>query len=433
MLLVAWPGIRSAAYHVKPLTGLSTSPDPMVVLIVHNQYQQPGGEDESTALEVELLRVHGHEVIEYTEHNDRIREMAPLRVAARTIWSRETYKRARALIRRTRPDVMHVQNFFPLISPSIYYAARAEGVPVVQTLRNYRLLCPSALFLRDGRICEDCLGRRIAFPAVQHACYRGSRLGSAVVAGMLSAHHALKTWERAVDVYVALTEFGRTKFIAGGLPADRIVTKPNFLYPDPGVGNADRNHHLFVGRLTEDKGVMTLLEAWKQLRDLPLRIVGEGPLRPLIARYIADNKLSDSIELLGRVSRAKVVDLLHNAALVVVPSLWYEGFCRVVVEAFACGTPVIASNIGALQENVQDGVQGWLFRPGDADDLARVIRGAVSGSGRLAEMGREGRRSFETQYTSDVNHEQLINIYGIATRRARLTNGAKESQAIPRV
>lgn len=402
----------------------------MVVLMVHNQYQQPGGEDESTALEVELLRSHGHEVIEYTEHNDRIREMAPLRVAARTIWSSETYRRARALIRRTRPDVMHVQNFFPLISPSIYYAARAEAVPVVQTLRNYRLLCAGALFLRDGKPCELCLGKRIPLPAVRHGCYRGSRVGSAVVAGMLSTHHAMKTWDRAVDVYIALTEFGREKFIAGGLPADRIVVKPNCLTPDPGVVHAEKSYHLYVGRLSEEKGLMTLLQAWTQLRDEQLRIAGDGPLAGDAARFIVENQLSESVQLLGRVSSAEVVSLMRGAISAIVPSLCYETFSRVILEAFASEVPVVASGIGALRENVQHGVHGLLFTPGDVNALAQAVRSVSEDPELHSAMGRAGRRTFESLYSGEANYQQLMRIYGLAMERAQARQLKKQSSRV---
>jgi glycosyltransferase involved in cell wall biosynthesis len=396
----------------------------MVILMVHNRYRQPGGEDESTLGEVELLRFHGHEVVEYTEHNDRISGMSGLRVAGRTLWSSETYGRVRELIRRTRPQVMHVQNFFPLISPSVYYAARAERVPVVQTLRNYRLICPGSLLLRDGKVCEKCVGKRLPYPSVLHGCYRGSRAATAVVAGMVSAHHALGTWTDAVDVYIALTEFSRRKFIAGGLPADRIVVKPNSVYPDPGVVEADRAYHLYAGRLSEEKGLMTLLQAWTSLRGVPLKVAGDGPLAPDAARFIKDNDLAGSVELLGRVGRAELLELLRGAISVVIPSICYETFGRSVVEAFACGTPVAASRIGALEENVEHEVNGLLFEPGNAADLARSIAALGEDSARLARMGQAARRTYESLFAAEPNYRLLVSIYGEAlARRQRQARG----------
>ncbi len=195
----------------------------MKIALVHNYYQQPGGEDEVFADEGALLEARGHQVVRYTAHNDRIAGMRAPVLAQVTVWNRAVYRELRAFIRKERPAVMHFQNTFPLISPASYYAARAEGVPVVQTLHNYRLLCPNALFFRDGHVCEDCLGKSIPWPGVAHACYRGSRTASGVVASMLSIHRALRTWTEMIDVYVVLSEFARQKFIEGGLPSEKIV------------------------------------------------------------------------------------------------------------------------------------------------------------------------------------------------------------------
>jgi glycosyltransferase involved in cell wall biosynthesis len=268
------------------------------VLVAHNRYQQRGGEDESTSLEIALLRSRGHKVTEFIEDNARISDLSLSRVAVRTVWSRESYRRLRCLIREQRPDVVHVQNFFPLISPAVYYAARAEGVPVVQTLRNYRLLCANGLFFRDGHVCEDCLGKTLPWPGVVHACYRESRAGTVPVAAMISIHRALRTWTRMVDVYITLTEFARQKFPEGGLPAKRIVTKPNFVHPDPGPGEGQGGYAMFVGRLSSEKGVGTLLEAWERLGGrIPLKVVGDGPLA---SRMIEASRKPLGIEWLGR-------------------------------------------------------------------------------------------------------------------------------------
>src|SRR5581483_9761958 len=194
--------------------------------------------------------------------------------AARTVWSRPAYRVLRELLRAHRPAVAHFHNTFPLISPAAYYACRAERVPVVQTLHNFRLLCPNALFFRDGRVCEDCLGKAVPWPGVAHKCYRGSRSASAAVCTMLTVHRALGTWHTAVDRFIALTDASRRKFVAGGLPADKIAVKANFVDPDPGPGTGAGGYGVFVGRLSAEKGVGTLLKAWQQLgRDVPLKIV----------------------------------------------------------------------------------------------------------------------------------------------------------------
>jgi glycosyltransferase involved in cell wall biosynthesis len=386
----------------------------MKILLCHNYYQQPGGEDQSFAAEARLLETHGHDVQRFTLHNDSIDEMSHWDLARRTFWNRDTFHTLRRLIRRQRPDVMHCTNTFPLISPAAYYAARAEGVPVVQSLRNYRLLCPNALFLRDGKVCEDCLGKSVPWPGVLHGCYRDSRPASAVVAGMIAGHRAMRTWTRAVDLYFTLTEFARGKFIEGGLPADRIAVKPNFIDPDPGVGTGQGGYAIFVGRLSPEKGIETLLAAWKQMSaELPLRIVGDGPLLEQVRLAAASDP---HIESLGRRTPAEVLDLIGAASCLVMPSIWYETFGRTIIEAYAKGTPVVASRIGALAELVEEERTGLLFRPGDPADLAAKVQR------NLSHMRLEARREYQRKYTGTINYAQLMAIYHEARlRRASRT------------
>ncbi|MCC2663159.1 MAG: glycosyltransferase, partial [Geminicoccaceae bacterium] len=224
--------------------------------------------------------------------------LSKLRLALKTVWSSESYHILRHRLKERKYDLVHVQNFFPLISPAIYYAARAEGVRVVQSLRNYRLLCPSAVLFRDGQLCQECVGRSVAWPGIVHACYRGSRGGTATVAAMLAFHRQLRTWERMVDVFIALTAFARDKLVEGGLPADKIVVKPNFVADDPAPGTGTAGYALFVGRLSPEKGLGTVLEAWQRLRGaIPLKVVGEGPLCASAEHAAAQGP---GIEYLGR-------------------------------------------------------------------------------------------------------------------------------------
>ncbi len=379
----------------------------MKTLLVHTHYQQPGGEDAVFRAEMALLREHGHEVIAVTPHNRELEGMPPWRQAAVTVWNQEMCRRLRNLIRKERPDVVHVHNTFPLASPAVIHAVKAERVPVVMTLHNYRLLCSAAIFFRDGRVCEDCLGKSVPWPGVVHGCWRG-RAPTAVVAGMLTLHRLMGTWAK-VDQFIALTEFARQKFILAGLPAERIAVKPNFVHPDPGPGEGRGGYALFVGRLSPEKGVKTLLEAWKRLGGrVPLKVVGDGPLAAEANR--AAEKLP-GVAWLGRRAREEVVALMGEAAFLVFPSECYEGFPMVIAEAFARGLPVLATRLGSHGSLVADGRTGLLFRPGDPLDLAQKVEWLLDHPEKLARMRREARAEYEAKYTAERNYQMLMEIY----------------------
>ncbi|MGB3637292.1 MAG: glycosyltransferase family 4 protein [Rivularia sp. (in: cyanobacteria)] len=381
----------------------------MRILAIHNRYQIRGGEDECYEAEVSLLREMGHQVEVYEANNDRVAKLGKLRLAADTVWSKEAYQDVEHRLQKQRPDVVHVQNFFPLISPSVYYAAKSQGVPVVQTLHNYRLLCPNALFFRDGKVCEDCLGQIIPYPGVMHGCYRENKVASAGVATMLSVHRAMNTWTKMVDSYITLTEFARQKFIAGGIPAEKIAVKPNFVRPEPQAGTGNGGYALFVGRLSVEKGLDTLLAAWEHLDNpIPLKIVGDGPLADQV---VAATKRLPLVEWLGRKPMTQVHDLMGEAKFLIFPSKWYETFGRVAVEAFAKGTPVIAANIGAIAELVDSGRTGLHFRPGDASDLAAKVKWLLANPAKLTQMRENARIEFEDKYTAEKNYQKLRSIY----------------------
>jgi glycosyltransferase involved in cell wall biosynthesis len=387
------------------------------VLLCHNYYQQPGGEDQSFAAEARLLEARGHAVLRYTLHNDAIAGMGRLAVARKTLWNADAHAEVRRLIRRERPAVLHCTNTFPLLSPAVYYAARAEGVPVVQSLRNYRLLCPGALLLRDGKVCEECLGKLVPWPAVRHRCYRQDRGASAVVAALNVGHRALGTWSRAVDLYFTPSEFARRKYIEGGFAAERLAVKPNFIEPDPGPGSGRGGYAIFVGRLSAEKGLDTLLAAWQGPDvPLPLKVVGDGPLAEVVRTAARHNA---GIEWLGRRTPEVVLDLVGAAAVLVMPSTWYETFGRTVLEAFARGTPVVASRIGALAELVAEGRTGLLFEPGNAAELAAKVRALLADPAALARLRQSARRDYETKYTGEINYRLLLDLYQRAGNRRR--------------
>ena len=399
----------------------------MRVLMAHCRYQIRGGEDECFEAEQRLLRAAGVEVDGYEDDNRRIDQLGELRAGIDTVWSKRTYDAIRARLRAKPYDLVHVHNFFPLISPAVYYAAQAEGCAVVQTLHNYRLSCPAGIFYRDGRVCEDCLGKTVAWPGVVHGCYRGSRAGTAAVATMLAGHRLLGTFARQVDLYIALNEFMRKKAIAGGLAADKVVIKPNFVDPDPGVGDGQGGFALFVARLNPEKGVPQLLEAWQRLgARVPLKIVGDGPLTELVKEAAAR---TPGVEYLGRRPLAEYYELLGQARFFVFPSTWYEGFPRVISECYARGTPIVASAIGPIAEVVADGRTGLHFRPGDVDDLVAKVDWLLDHPAEQAALREGARNEFEAKYTADDNRAQLLAIYQRALAGSRAVASGRAAPA----
>jgi glycosyltransferase involved in cell wall biosynthesis len=390
----------------------------MKILLVHNYYQQGGGEDEVFHREKKLLLDAGHEIIEYTRHNDEINQYSFIEtasLAARTIWAWDSHSDLRQLLKTGRPDVAHFHNTFPLISPSAYYACAAAGVPVVQTLHNSRLVCPAGTLFRNGEPCDDCVGRSFAWPAVRHGCYHGSHARSLLTASALLTHRWLGTWDFRVDKYVVFSNFYRQMFIAAGIASDKIVVKPHFVECDPGTRQGAGEYALFVGRLAPEKGVRTLLKAWHGLQEIPLKIRGEGPLGDIVLS--AANAEASPITVVPRPSRRELFKLMKGARFLIWPSEGYnETFGLVAIEAFACGVPVLASNVGAMKEIVQDRKTGLHFRPGDPSDLAEKVEWAWTHPSELEDMGKAARAEFQTKYTREPNYVALMEIYGSVLR-----------------
>ncbi|MEM7062781.1 MAG: glycosyltransferase [Cyanobacteria bacterium P01_B01_bin.77] len=384
----------------------------MKILMAHNRYQNRGGEDESFDSESSLLERYGHRVIRYVKHNDSISEDSIFNVAVRTLWSVEDYKSIRALIQREKPSLLHVQNHFPLISPAIYYAAKKEKIPVIQTLRNYRLFCLNAYFFRQGRVCEKCLGQAAPLSGIQHKCYRNSRAGSIVVSSSIALHRLIKTYVRKVDLFIALTEFAKQKYADNGIPRDKIVLKSNFVDPDPKIGTGNDNFVLFVGRLSPEKGISTLLRAWKQLGNhISLHIIGSGPLEPEVRKATTTHL---GIEYLGPRPVQEVQEIMGQAKALIFPSLWYEGMPRVIIEAFAKGTPVISSKLGAMTTMVTHQKTGLHFCVGNAEELVKQIRWMIEHPSQWQEMRLLARQKFEVNYNAESSYHRLIEIYNQA-------------------
>lgn len=375
----------------------------MKILIAHNSYQLQGGEDAVVDAEIALLRAHGHEVRVHRRHNDELHEMSRAAAALTTIWSRQSASTIKEICQDFHPDVIHVHNSFPLISPSLYWIAARGNVPVIQTLHNFRLLCPQAIFLRNEKICEDCMGK---FPwrAVTRKCYRGSALQSAVITGMLGVHRILGTYQRKITRYIALNTFCRDKLVQGGLPEELFRIKPNFIDSAALPDWRARHGGLFVGRLSSEKGLDVLATAVNDAGLKDIDAIGSGPLAALATGTFGERYL-------GFLPLEDIIARMRSALFLIVPSICYESFPRTIVEAFACGLPVIASRLGALPDLVRDGVTGLLFDPGDAADLAAKITWAQSNPEKMLAMGRTARAEYEEKYTPQRNYQTLIDIY----------------------
>jgi glycosyltransferase involved in cell wall biosynthesis len=390
------------------------------ILIVHNMYQQSGGEDVVFDQERLMLERNGHQVVTFCRSNrevDNYRGIRRLSLAKRTVWASDNQTYFANLLHHEKPQIVHVHNTFVMISPSIYSVCRTAGIPVVQTLHNYRLLCPTATFYRDGKICEECLHGSL-LRGIEHACYRNSRSATAAAAGMLLFHRLRGTWQRDVSSYIALTEFSRNKFIEGGLPAEKLFVKPNFVHPDPGIGNGKREYGLFVGRLSPEKRVSTVLQAWDRIsHPIPMLVIGGGPDLHGLKQQAETHRL-DQVRFLGQLPRNETLEAIQKARFLVFSSEWYENFPVTIAEAFACGTPVIASRLGAMKEIIDHGQSGLHFNPGDPDDLARIVEWSWAHPEELRAMGQKARRVYESKYTAATNYPLLMNIYERTLNRA---------------
>lgn len=390
----------------------------MRILAVHEYYQQRGGEDSVFEAEARLLERKLNHVTRFTVHNRQIAGMNGISAGLVTLWNPSVYAELRRVIRSVGPEIVHFHNTFPLLSPAVYYAAKREHVAVVQTLHNFRLLCSNGLLLRDGMICEDCIGKTVPWPGLLHRCYRHDRLASAAVMTMQALHRALGTWRKRVDRFIAPSDFLREKLAEGGLVRERIIVKPHFVDPDPRPGDGAGGFLLFVGRLSGEKGVATLLRAWQRDGLLPpLRIVGDGPMSNEVR--VVSAELSQ-VAWLGPLPWTDVLDLVGSARFLIVPSTCYESFSSVVAESFAKGTPVIASRHGALAENVSEGHNGFLFSPGDHSDLARtIVRAWHLGEDEYRTQRTKARAAYERYYTAERNYGILCDIYQQAIGAAR--------------
>lgn len=388
------------------------------ILLVHNHYQQPGGEDRVFAADAALLEQNGHNVIRFEEHNNRIPAVNPIALAIGTIWNREACRELDSLMARVKPRIVHFHNTFPLISPAAYEVARQHRAAVVQTLHNFRLVCGNGLLFRNGKPCEDCLDANSPWPGVYHRCYRDGFLPSAVVAAMITIHQKRRTWIDNIDAFIALSDFSRDRFIRAGLPAEAISVKSNSIEFDSGPGDGSGGYAVFAGRLSREKGLTTLIEGWKRLIvPIPLRIFGEGPLSDWLQRQCA---LMPHVQWRGWESRGRVLTELKAAAVLIFPSECYEAAAapNIVIEALAAGLPVIASDSGETGSMIERADAGSSFRSGDPADLAFHVRTMMARTD-LPRLRRNARAQFDRYHASDSLYAALTGIYAAASLRCR--------------
>ena len=381
----------------------------MRIVVVHADYLEPGGETVSASAEARILTEAGHDVVEFSKSNRDFVDGSSLRQGAQLFFNVQVKRELEDLLRRVRPDVVHCNNTFPSLSPSVYYAASKYGAATVQTLRNYRLSCPAATFFRDGQPCYDCNGHRIALPGIRHACYRDSRSATAGVAAMTSLHELIGTWRR-LDAYIVLSDRARELLSQAGLPDERVHVKFNVVSPEPSLGHGEGGFLLFAGRLTREKGILDVL-ALAATSPLPVVVVGNGPM----AQEVEAAQARGHVHWVPQMPHDELLTLMGRARAVVAIPLWEEPFGRVVAEALGNGTPVIVTRVGALPELVIDGISGFHIDPGDTAALSLVAnRLAELDSEAYSQLRADARSRYQALFSPATNVARLEEIYGFA-------------------
>ena len=390
----------------------------MKILIIHNHYLEKGGEDEVVNAEVALLREHGHDVILYEKSNEYVENAHFIKKSLFTLFdinfSKIVYGEISDIVRSEKPDIAHIHNIFVCITPSVYFALNKFNVPIVQSLHNYRLFCIRGTFYNRSAICERCLNHK-PFGGVIRKCWRGSFFSSFFLTKLLQKK---ESFLKNIYAYIALSKFSRNKFAEMGLDRSKLHLKTNFLTIEPEGGGQDHDYALFVGRLVDYKGVATLMKAFNAIPSFRLKIVGDGPLKSEVQRFVSTHS---NVEWLGRLNRASVNDVMRNCSFLIFPSEWYEGMPMVILESFVFSKPILASNLGAMKELVADGVNGVLFEPGNAEDLAAKIAYMFTHKDKRIEMGKNANKIYRQQFIKEKNYEELLNIYTrtIETKKSR--------------
>jgi len=381
----------------------------MKLLFLHNQYLIGGGEDVSTRLEIELLQSNGHQVDSIVVSNIELSEKNNFRIATDSIWSGHFYAAVAKKIAENKYDIIHVQNFFPQISPSVFYAARRNGTKIVMSVRNYRLVCPNAMLFVNNHICTECVGRTIPFPALKHNCYRNSLSATTVTVAMLSIHNLLNTWTTKIDGYIAISTFVKDQLISGGIGHEKIFVRYNFANQIPTISDKHQSHFLYVGRLSMEKGIDILLAAFNspELANENLRIIGTGPLLNKVKEAM---QVNPNISYMGTLPLDETYREMALAKCLIFPSQWHEPFGRTIIEAFAMGTPVVGSDRGAIPELVIDNYNGFIFKANSLPDLIAVLIKFLDSYNSI-DFDQNARKSFLEKFTTTSSYSAIMNIY----------------------
>jgi len=396
----------------------------MRILFVHNRYQQAGGEDRAVDLETRLLIEKGHAVKTLFFDNQGITDslFQKLITLKNAIYNTASAKALKLAILEFRPDIIHVHNLFFVASPAILKEAARQFIPVVATLHNYRLICCNALLLRDNKPCEICIRKKLPLAGIRHACYRGSPVASAMVTLSTALPKFRNNWSKWVDQYIVLTEFSKKKFTSSSLGArpEQLIIKPNFV-PDPGIGKSVRDpYFLYVGRISSEKGVQVLVKAFNDLPHIKVRIAGDGPDK---ASLMSDHPSAANIEFLGDCSHSEILELMKASMALILPSIWYEGLPYVMLEAFSTGTPVIASNLGAMASVIEDGKNGLVFAPGSVKELKSAILRFNENRGNNSvskeNMYALARGTYLKYFHPEIHYQSVIAIYDQSIRKIK--------------
>ena len=378
----------------------------MKVLMLHNRYKMIGGEDVSTNAEYTLLKEHGVDVDALILMNDTIEDKTGLGLAINTVWSKKYHAEVLQRIADKNYDIIHVQNFFPLFSPSIFYAAKKAGVKIVMTVRNYRLICPNGLMYVDGAICNACVGKTIPYPALIKKCYRNDFYATTVTVAMLSIHNLMNTWRNRIDGIICISDFVKKQLISGGFKESQLYMKYNFVTSTIPASFTEGEYYIYVGRTSDQKGIPLLLKTFEQLQKR-LLIIGEGPLNSLVEEYVQRN---ENIEFLGELSLDETYEKIAHAKALILPSQSNEPFGRTIIEAFAHGTPVIASALGGITELIQEGVNGYLFDSYAESGLADAVTKAESFTD-VESIRKAVYDSYQANFTPAINYTRIVEIY----------------------